>query len=289
MLEQLALKMSYGTVHTLAILVAILISYICFLLISKVDWLKIMGNGAESFSDNLELSLKSSNTGYFSYHRIDDMLRQSGIYYDFGEDIINPATYIILKFALAFIMFFVGLSLSGIFLGLGFMVVGFFMMDIIVNVSNESDNDAMMMDIKRIYDTLKIQLNGSVHLTIALIEAHIVVANPRLKSELQRMSATVLSTNDVVSSVRKFNSNFKNPYIDSLCLTLIQGEQNGNTVQLLRDLSQQIADMQTALNLKEQQRVDTKVQMYELLIFLVVIAFCLYVMAVSMMAEIMAF
>ena len=72
-------------------------------------------------------------------------------------------------------------------------------------------------------------------------------------------------------------------------MTLLQAQDNGKSVQLLDDLSKQIASMQMAINIKEQDRIDRKTQLFEVLIFVGIIAFSIYALMSSLMDSLMTF
>lgn len=271
-----------------SLVMKILIPLAIFFIIIKVDWAKRAISLNDRAHKNIEGKLKTSNKKYFSYDRIDTMLHAKGIYYMLNGE-INPVTFMVLKVAIALIFGMVGFSIIGWIGTIIAGVLGFFILDILINLSNESDNEDMLMDIKRIFDTLKIQTKGSVHLSNALLECYMVVSNKRLKKELQKLSSYILATNDVPTAVKNFNAQFQNQYIDSLCMTLLQAQDNGKSVQLLDDLSKQIANMQTALNIKEKDRIERKTQFYEILIFAGLIAFCVYALATNLMTSLLTF
>lgn len=272
--------MDYNAINYLVIAAIGLVSLFLFLMMYQVDWAG-MGKRLQKRRDAVEVRLKNRSKGYFSYTRIDDELRGRGVYYMFGEDAVNPVTWLILKFVISLAGAGIGISLAGSLAGALLGPVAFFMPDILVKASNDKDNEDMMMDIKRIFDTLKIQTVGSVHLTNALLECYMVVSNVRLKRELQKMSAYILGTNDIATGVERFQSRFENRYIDSLCMTLVQAQENGSSVQLLDDLSERIANMQDAMNMAEQQRLERKIQAFELMVLAVSLLGGIYFLAVS--------
>ena len=286
--------MSIETMQIISTVIKIAIPVVIFFVIVRVNW----AARGEEFSEKTKLritgQLKNARSGnYFNFDRINDMLHRKGVYYMFDGG-ITPVTFLLLKFAIAVFVILValslaGTSLAGILISLAAGVAGFFVLDLLIHVSNESDNEDMLMDIKKVFDTLKIQTKGSVHLSNALLECYLVVSNRRLKKEMQKMSSYILATNDVTTAVTNFNRQFENQYIDSLCMTLLQAQDNGKSVQLLDDLSKQIASMQMAINIKEQDRIDRKTQLFEVLIFVGIIAFSIYALMSSLMDSLMTF
>lgn len=279
----------YQSIQILMMILLAVIAAAVFLALCLVNWKQMAENMADRTADLIEDRLKQAEGGYFSYRRLDGYLHAMGIYEAFGEEAVNPVSFLILKCAVTLILFTVGYSLYGWILALPVGILGFFLLDLLIQWSNDSDNEEMMPDLKRVFDTLRIQTAGSVHLSNALLECYLVVSFPRLKKELQRLSVYILATNDMDGAIMRLNREFHNRYINSLCTTLIQALENGNSIQLLEDLSNQIADMQAAMNLREQERINRKVQRYELLLFAGILVFCIYTLAVNMSSGVAQF
>lgn len=281
--------MGYQEIHVLLLVCMGMMAFALFLALYLIDWQKLAGTMTDRTADLIEGRLKSTSGGYFSYRRLDQYLRAMGMYGAFGEAVVNPVSFLALKSAVALVLFTVGYSLYGWILAVLAGILGFFVLDLLIQWSNDSDNEAMMLDLKRVFDTLRIQTAGSVHLSSALLECYLVVSFPRLKKELQKLSVYILATNDLNGAIERLNGAFRNRYVSSLCMTLTQALENGSSIQLLEDLSGQIADMQAAMNLKEQERISRKVQRYELMLFAGILVYCVYTLAVNMSSGVAQF
>ena len=65
--------------------------------------------------------------------------------------------------------------------------------------------------------------------------------------------------------------------------------ESGRSVKVLEDLSLQMNDLQHAINMKEKEALDRKVQVIELLIFIGLLAVTVYSLGVEVMSSILVF
>lgn len=266
--------------HIAIIVIAGIIALVIFLGIVIPDWNAEMENVADNTEDALKQRLQLSKKGYFNYERLDNYLRRKGIYRMFPE--ANPMLFIGVKVLVALLFFVIGIAALNVYLGLALAIPGFFFADLIVNIMNNSDNDDMMDDIKSIFDTLKIQTKAGVFLTYSLCECYLIVENSRLKAALLDMTNMIISKNQILTALHRFNEEFDNPYIDTLCITIEQSLESGKSAQILDDLSKQIADMQRAINIRESEKLDSKIQILQVLIFVCIICIAVYALAMIM-------
>lgn len=260
----------------------------------KVDWNVITKSANEKLRSQVLGLLESDDaieekSSYFDLERIDRYLRTHGGYYMFSW--LDPFSFLMIKLGAALLGFLVVFSLmpNNLILaflgGLGGAVVGFFAFDWILNIANDSDNEEMLSDVKSIFDTLRTQTKAGVFLSNSLTECYMIVSNARLKSALLDMTNKIVIKNDIEDAVREFNKEFDSPYIDTLCVTILQSMESGKSVQILEDLSKQISDMQSAINIKEQERLDAKIQLLEMGVFVGLIGSVLYVLVMSMSGQ----
>jgi hypothetical protein len=249
----------------------IMISVITFIIIkSSLDHKNVSKFSLERIDKNL----KSTNNVLFDYEKIDRYLKTIGIKEMLNKD-INPTQFIIVKLimALVFIIsFFKFNAMISVTLG----ILGFFIPDIVLRVSNTVDNEEMLPDIKRVYDTLRIQTKAGVFLTMSLTECYLVVKSPRLKKALLELNNYIITKNDIEGAIEEFKSKFQNTYIDTFCIVIGQSIESGRTVQILQDLSTQIKDIEEAMNIKLAERVKTKLEGLQFLIYVGVIGIIVY-------------
>ncbi len=276
------------------IIMLIFIPVLTLVAVYKINW-KVV---SKSVNDKLRTQVLgmltteeevNENKGYFDLERIDKYLKNHGGYYMFTW--LDPFTFIMIKIGVALLAFLTVFSLItssiplALFAGAVAAAFGFFGFDLVLNIANDSDNDEMLADVKSIFDTLRTQTKAGVFLTNSLAECYMIVANARLKSALLDMTNKIIIKNDIEDAVKEFNEEFDSPYIDTLCVTILQSMESGKSVQILEDLSKQIADMQSAINIREQEKLDAKIQVLEMLIFIGLIGAVLFVLIMSMFGQ----
>jgi hypothetical protein len=258
-------------INVVKLILMIMISVITFLIVKST----LDNKNVSKFSlVRIDKNLKGTNNVLFDYEKIDKYLKKMGLKEMFNRD-INPTQFIMVKviLGLAFIIaFFKFNALISLVLG----ILGFFIPDIVLKVSNTVDNEEMLPDIKRIYDTLRIQTKAGVFLTMSLTECYLVVKSPRLKKALLELNNYIITKNDIEGAIEEFKSKFQYTYIDTFCIVIGQSIESGRTVQILQDLSTQIKDIEEAMNIKLAERVKTKLEGLQFLIYVGVIGIIVY-------------
>lgn len=276
------------------------IPLIVFIGMYKTQWYMVKERSREQSRKAVLSLLKEENAyevhqynksqGYFSISQIDKYLTSHGGYYMFKK--LDPSSFIIIKFIIALVFFIMCLLFmtqstntttfvaccASLILG----IAGFFAFDLLINVSNDSDNEEMIDDIYTIFNVLKIQSKAGVYLSESLNECYLSVKNKRLKEALLEMINKISLKNDMNTAIDEFNEKFENSYIDNLCVTLKQAQTSGQSIKLLNDLSKQIEDMQIALNIRERNKMDTRVQILEVAVFVCLIAIVLVTLFFSL-------
>ena len=240
-------------------------------------------NAKKNILDNLaELSVLQR---YFDEQRL--YLSKSGANYMYGAE-IKPVYFLLFKIIFA-VLFFVGsMSLLKINFAadvcISFIagIFGFKVLNLILGISNSSDNDDMLRDIKTLYDTLKIQANAGVFITQILQESYLFVKNKRLKAALQELHRTIVVRNDIEYALEEFEAKFNNSYIDMFCMTIEQSLQTGQSAQMLSDISNQMADVEHSINIEEKDKLENKILLVQLAIYGGILAATVYVLALEL-------
>lgn len=159
----------------------------------------------------------------------------------------------------------------------------------ILSLSNKKDNGAMLRDINSIYDSLCLQTAAGMYLSEALKECSIGVHTPRLKKALSELNLNIeMSRFDIEEALDDFNSKFNNKHIDMLVLVLKQSLKSGLATQYLKDLQDQMADVQKEIEAKKEQQANSKLMAVELLVFIavlvVIVAVLIYELIFNMSA-----
>ena len=265
-----------------------IIPVILFFILMKSKWKESASKVSDAGNDFVGRILKKSKLNYFQYDSIETFLNTKGAVYMFGT-IANPVIYMLIKTLAFLLLFMTGVSIGGFALAFLLGITGFFLPDILLTVSNSADNDAMLGDIKCIYDTLRIQTKAGVFLSASLSECYLAVRNRRLKSALLELTNDISTRRDIADALECFNEKFDCGQIDIFCIVIRQSMESGRSVKVLEDLSLQMNDLQHAINMKEKEALDRKVQVIELLIFIGLLAVTVYSLGVEVMSSILVF
>ena len=258
------------------------------IIVMNIDWKENLSKAGESGADFVGRILKKSKLNYFNFHSIQKFLKTRGAVYMFGE-MATPVTFLLVKLLAFLLLFMVGISFESIPAGLILGVLGFFMPDILLNVSNSMDNDTMLSDIKCIYDTLRIQTKAGVFLSASLCECYLAVKNRRLKSALLELTNDISTRREIDDALERFNEKFDFGQIDIFCIVIRQSMESGRSIKVLEDLSMQMNDLQRAINMKEKEALDRKVQVIELMLFIGLLAVTVYSLGVEVISSALIF
>lgn len=266
----------------------IILPVLLVIIVMNIDWKENLSKAGESGADFVGRILKKSKLNYFNFHSIQKFLKTRGAVYMFGE-MATPVTFLLVKLLAFLLLFMVGISFNSIPAGLILGVIGFFMPDILLNVSNSIDNDTMLSDIKCIYDTLRIQTKAGVFLSASLCECYLAVKNRRLKSALLELTNDISTRREIDDALERFNEKFDFGQIDIFCIVIRQSMESGRSVKVLEDLSLQMNDLQRAINMKEKEALDRKVQVIELMLFIGLLAVTVYSLGVEVITSALIF
>lgn len=266
----------------------IILPVLLVIIVMNIDWKENLSKAGESGADFVGRILKKSKLNYFNYHSIQKFLKTRGAVYMFGE-MATPVTFLLVKLLAFLLLFMVGISFDSIPAGLILGGLGFFLPDILLNVSNSMDNDIMLSDIKCIYDTLRIQTKAGVFLSASLCECYLAVKNRRLKSALLELTNDISTRREIDDALERFNEKFDFGQIDIFCIVIRQSMESGRSVKVLEDLSLQMNDLQRAINMKEKEALDRKVQVIELMLFIGLLAVTVYSLGVEVISSALIF
>lgn len=166
---------------------------------------------------------------------------------------------------------------------LPFGVFGFYIPNIIAGISNNSDNDSMLTDIESIYDIMRIQARAGVFIQDSLMDCYMSTKNARLKSALLELCNGIGANSTLEEEVELFRQKFNNRHIDVLCIILSQAQTTGKTVQILSDMSEQIRQVRHTVSLRAEGRLERKIEVLELLIFVGILAIGVYSMGTEIL------
>lgn len=232
----------------------------------KIDW-------KEQMDRLLAASGKQMKGNKKRYEERKVYLSRIGAGYLVGRTVL-PEEYLLIQISSALAACFLEGVLFGK-VGLLGAVVGFFLPGLFLTIKNSRDNKRILRDVKGIYDTIQIKTQGGMFLTSAITECYKNTRNRRLKKALYEMSGQIIAKNDITETIDTFNMKFKNPYIDNLCIILKQSLDSGKTVEIMESIQDQLTDMQNAVNLQIRNRLNAKVLFVQMLLYLIIVAFCI--------------
>lgn len=280
--------MSFEQVVLLKNILLVVLPILLLLIFMKIKWKENMEKTMDAGADFAGRILKKSKMSFLNFDSIQRFLKSKGAVYLFG-DTATPVTFVTVKVLLLLLLFLMGASIGGILPGMFFGMVGFFLPDMLLTISNSADNDAMLEDIKCIYDTLRIQTKAGVYLSASLCECYLAVKNRRLKSALLELTNDISTRHEIEDALERFNEKFDCSQIDIFCIVIRQSMESGRSVKVLEDLSLQMNDLQHAINLKEKEALDRKVQIIELLIFVGLLAVTIFSLGMEVISSILTF
>ncbi len=280
--------MSLEQVVLLKNILLVVLPILLLLIFMKIKWKENMERTMDAGADFAGRILKKSKMSFLNFDSIQRFLKSKGAVYLFG-DTATPVTFVTVKVLLLLLLFLMGASIGGILPGMFFGMVGFFLPDMLLTISNSADNDAMLEDIKCIYDTLRIQTKAGVFLSASLCECYLAVKNRRLKSALLELTNDISTRHEIEDALERFNEKFDCSQIDIFCIVIRQSMESGRSVKVLEDLSLQMNDLQHAINLKEKEALDRKVQIIELLIFVGLLAVTIFSLGMEVISSILTF
>ena len=174
-------------------IIRLILAIIIAVLIYKITNLSVSKRKISTFTINkIEKTLKSSKVNHFSYEEIEKYLRKNGVENIFENKKITPPMFILVRIFMGILFMMVGIKeelwIAAVLLG----IVGFYTPNMMIKISNDSDNDKILVDLKNIYDTLRIQTKAGVYLTYALAECYLVARNSRLKKALLELNDQII-------------------------------------------------------------------------------------------------
>lgn len=226
-----------------------------------------------------------------AYYEISGLLREKGRssdYYQRGMRWLlkNGARYHYGKWVepVRFIACCMVFGLAGVLacapLGAGYGVAAFFLLAflpvLLLYYLNKRDNEKLLPELKLVYHALEIQIRAGVYVTDALAECYGNVQEKRLRQALLELAGDIVMKADVHDSLEKFQGKFSNSHIDSLCIIILQALESGQAVELLRDIGEQVKDMEAAVLERKKAALDRKITFCQLGVLIVVLGIALY-------------
>lgn len=226
-----------------------------------------------------------------AYYEISGLLREksrSSSYYQRGKQWLlkNGAPYHYGKWVepVRFLACCVVLGMVGVLacapMGAGYGAAAFwvlaFLPVLLLQYLNKRDNERLLPELKLVYHALEIQIRAGVYVTDAMAECYGNVQEKRLRQALLELAGDIVMKADVHDSLERFQGKFSNSHIDSLCIIILQALESGQAVELLRDIGEQVRDMEAAVLERKKAALDRKITFCQLGVLTVVLGIALY-------------
>lgn len=216
---------------------------------------KFVGRWIKTFEEFLQAYGASAMEGFFIYRSPEHFLLASGV--------------------CGFVCCAIGLRwqwLAGVF---GFLV-GIFIPAGILYMSNERDNEMILKDLKWLYETISVQLQAGLHIQQALAESEGMIKNKRLRDAVHSLTERLMNGENISTALDIFENSFRNHYVSSFSLILRQMQDSGYAVKLLEDIRLQIEEMERMQLQKKKESLVLQLQVFQMLLFVGVMALVLY-------------
>lgn len=207
--------------------------------------------------------------------KTENHLRRNGAKFHYGEK-ITPVKYLLIRLLIAFAG---SLALGTVGWGYALLaaVILFYLPELLLLYLNRWDNRSMLSELQLIYQALEVQIRAGVYVTDALAECCQSVRTGRLQQALMELSGDLVIQSDLVTALSDFQQKFDNRQIDALCITLIQAGESGQAVDLLKDMGEQLKDMELTVLQQQKSALDRSITFYQLGMLGAVLGIILYV------------
>ncbi len=208
------------------------------------------------------------------YRRLERFLEQNGGAFHYGKS-VTPTKYLVFRILIGLM----GACATVSVFEEGCLLVGgilFYLPNWLLTYLNGRDNEKMLPELKLIYHALELQIKAGVYVTDALTECYNSVQAGRLRMALLDLAGDIVMRADIYEALKSFQGKFDNQYVDSLCIIILQALESGQAVELLRDISEQIKDMEQVLLKRKKTGLDRNLTFYQLIVLSAVLGAALY-------------
>ena len=246
---------------------------ISFLIVRKIDLslnkriLEVQGN--EEFLKKkfkrLEFKIGSSYKCQSIFEKRRKKLKQAGNPYH-----LTPFTYYIIKTVPAFIVLLIFMFKNMLLRveSIALVVILYYLVDILQYVRNKKDNNEIKLDLPKMYDLLSIQDAAGINIGMALTDLFDVVKNKRLKLRLIELSANIIITKNLETSLDSFMENFNLPELESFVIGIKQSQKTGASKELIENQGEILKEVAVDDKTVEIKNVSIKISIALIFMFL---------------------
>ena len=266
MLKILQIIDKLGPLISMVLLIAICV--LVFNLVYKTLFSR-KARASESLAKRRALIAAMSNDNYklSREERLRLFLSKSGVNYRLRR-IVKPSEFTGMRY-----MWATGMGLAGliipllikrplwmcILIGVAAFILGYAILYIYHDSENKEDNKKMLKDIHSVYDTLRVYLKTGTYIVDTLDECYMRIGNKRLKKAFLELSHGMRLNDSKEDEIAAFQMKFDNVYIDIMANILTQYFKTDSVSTLLDDITEQMVDLDHAINLMEKEKLDTQI------------------------------
>lgn len=255
-------------------MILIVLNLLMFLLIFLLVYfliLRLKETKKENLIAKVSAYLRQVKEGYFAYQRIERYLKSMGNPFD-----LTPIAYVMGKFLISAILLICFIIAGDYMKSVLAALVGFFLIDILIQMQNKKDMKKIIFELRDVYDLLRIQMASGVFIGSALTEAYLVVSSKRLKKSLAILSAEINVTKNIENALDNFDERFKSVEIANFVMVIKQSLKTGQSKQELNDMSEEISEINLIAIQEKTKKIENTATLISLLIFIGILITALY-------------
>lgn len=219
------------------------------------------------------LVLKRGRESSF-YRKSRRWLEKKGAAFHYGKW-VEPVRFLVLRIVVGLAGLYVGMKIGAAYGAVAFFFL-FWLPVWMLSYLNRRDNEKLLPELKLMYHALEIQIRAGIYITDALAECYGSTQDKRLKQALLELAGDIVMKADIYDSLEKFQGKFDNRYVDSLCITIFQALESGQAIELLRDIGEQIKDMEETVLERKKAALDRSITFCQLGVLTVVLGLVVY-------------
>lgn len=263
------------------ILIIIVLFILLFLCIEAIV-LRIKGISPKDFAKKTFADIASKNgiDGWIARKQI--KLNKSGADF-FVSDKINVASWYLYKLIIGIVIYIIfyivmnlmEIDLAGIFAIAGFLL-GFFLLDIYIHLSNKKSNDEMNADVMELSRSFLYGIKGGQYISDALSDSVLVVENKRLKKAMIKMRMGLAAKEPIEACLLGLEQHFNNAEIQAFISVVKSLINTGQVDEALKTLESNITREQAGVNKRRLVVLENKTLMYVMVVAFDILGLLLY-------------
>lgn len=209
------------------------------------------------------------------YRKMQIYLSKKGVNYMMKRT-VDPIEFIGVKLLVGTVAGMIAFLIGGVLAMITLFIIGYYIPNLIVYLSNRSDNKAMLLDIKEIYEILKLKTESGLFITDSLLQCFKVAQNSRLKAGLLELASEIKAKNNISEALQNFELKFDNKYINSFAGVIRQGLETGDTLSSIENISKQLVSVQKAMDIIIDGKTNANVQMTQVVVLIEIMIIVFY-------------